>query len=153
MSNDFSDDPSFLPVYMMEDGELSADFPVKPGVPLGKFSEVVMFNRVLKDEEIDSIRKGRVKMKKIKHLLRMAAMGWCGWGVVRLCIFLNPVVFWGLYKVIPGFWTETGGEALIPDSSDAEQIFRAWFLIFMVCFGCALVSLLLHKFTKWFFAK
>lgn len=75
-----------------------------------------------------------------KKMLHRIVVVWCLYGLVRFCIWLNPLVF----RV-----------ARILDSSldpkDGIAIFMVWFSILVIAFVAVLIFTAIHAFSNWFF--
>lgn len=90
----------------------------------------------------------------LKKMLHRVFVIWCLYGLVKLCIFVNPWLF-RLAKVIKPVYEDNSEWEFIEDvpwnSSSPEQIITLWLFVFVCLFALFLASAILHGFSRWFF--
>lgn len=97
----------------------------------------------------------RKERSMIKKTLQRIFVIWCLYGLVRLCIVVNPLVF-ALARIVYGpAWDDNSrwnGIADIPwDSGSGEQIAVVWVWVVIAVGALALAGYGVHCFSNWFF--
>ncbi len=88
-----------------------------------------------------------------KKLLHRITVAWCLYGLVRVCIYANPLVFW-VAKMIKPFNYESSIDPSFNDawdSGDIGQIMEVWFFAAIAIGLVALAGFGIHHFANWFF--
>ena len=76
----------------------------------------------------------------LKKILRMITVTWCLYGVVRLCILVNPLVF-RVAKLIKPLWNQT----------DNFHIFIVWTTVLVVVVLAIIFYGVIQLFFDWVF--
>lgn len=91
----------------------------------------------------------------IKKMLHRVTVVWCLYGLVRLCIFVNPLLF-RLMKLFMPVYEDNSAYQHIPDEpwnpADPEQILMVWFLVIVAIGIIVGISAAIHHFANWFFS-
>jgi len=90
----------------------------------------------------------------LKKMLHRIVIIWIGYGLVRLCILVNPWLF-RLVKVVKPVYEDNSEYSTFEDvlwnSGNIEQIIVLWLFVFICLFALFIVSAVLHGFSRWFF--
>ena len=87
----------------------------------------------------------------IMKLLRRAMMVWCVYGIVKLCILVNPLLFWVAGKVRPYYYDRSmysSFKSVTWDSSSPEQIVYVWFIALLGAIVAGIVVCGIHYAAK-----
>ena len=93
-----------------------------------------------------SVQKGRKIMKKLLHRIIVI---WCLYGLGRLCIFVNPLLF--RFAPLLGSWSNDPTDTW--DSSRPDQIFLVWIVAFGALGTIFLAYLGVRAFADWLFSS
>ena len=87
-------------------------------------------------------KKEKTMIKRIRHLMRVIAILWCGYGLYLLGCISNPLIYklWHLAPLPWGTEISQPGNVILP-----------WLLTIAVIIAVIIISFVLHNFTKWFF--
>ena len=87
----------------------------------------------------------------IMKLLRRAMVVWCVYGIVKLCILVNPLLFWVAGKVTPYYYDRSMYPSLKSvtwDSSSPEQIVCVWLIALLGAIVAGIVVCGIHYAAK-----
>ena len=84
----------------------------------------------------------------ILKLIRRAIVIWVGYGIVKLCILLNPYLFALARLTGPNF---DEGQPL--DHTDPTQVIIMWFTSLLAIGLLCLAVYLIHRLTAWIFGE
>lgn len=105
------------------------------------------------NETEDEPKKKRRK-NMIKKALHRITVVWCLYGLVRLCMFVNPLVF-RVAKMIKPFWDDNSAYHSIDNElwnvADPYQIVYVWFFVAVTIGVIALILSGINEFSNWFF--
>jgi hypothetical protein len=85
-------------------------------------------------------------MIMFKKLLHRATIAWCIYGLARLCVFVNPLVFKVLKLWKPVFMLDDKWNHKSP-----EQILIVWMCVLTGVFVFFMIFAAIHAFSSWFF--
>jgi hypothetical protein len=95
-------------------------------------------------------RKDKKMIKKVRHLMRMAAVLWLLIGVWKICVFANPLVAACGQKI----WNTCNPQLTNEyDAANIVNIIASWTAAFLGISIVVGISIALNKFTKWFFGE
>ncbi len=94
-------------------------------------------------------RKEVTMIKKVRHLMRMAAMLWLAVGVWKICVFANPLILQVGAKIL----SLNGKFAFDPSAPKPTDIVVSWIILLSAFAIVAGISYALNRFTKWFFGE
>lgn len=78
----------------------------------------------------------------IKKTLHRIVIVWCIYGLVRVCIWVNPLLFWVANIIDPDYeW----------DKADWGEIFALWAITTVLILVVILIFVAIHAFSNWFF--
>ncbi len=90
----------------------------------------------------------------VGKMFRRIVIVWCIYGLVRICVFLNPWLF-RLCKIIKPHFEDNSKWSTIPsiewDCASTLQILAVWIITLIVALIGFLIVLAIHSFSGWFF--
>ena len=98
--------------------------------------------KLKKVKSINPKSKEKTMIKRIRHLMRVIAILWCGYGLYLLGCISNPLIY-KLWHLAPLPWDT--------EISQPGNVILPWLLTIAVIIAVIIISFVLHNFTKWFF--